>query len=83
MKPWLVIGLLGMTGVLAVRAEDLFSQRVTLAEFDAAGLAKLTPAERVQHDELVRKYSRPGGENEAAERVPKTGPGGMLVRSVG
>jgi hypothetical protein len=69
MKSWLMIGVLGLAGSLMARAQDEFSQRMTPAEFEAAGLAKLTPAERARLDELVKKYSVPGAESAAAAQA--------------
>jgi hypothetical protein len=52
---------------LAGRAEEPFTQTVPPAEFNAAGLDKLTPAELTRLDALVQRYG--AGELEAARRT--------------
>jgi hypothetical protein len=52
---------------LAGRAAEPFTQSVPPAEFNAAGLGKLTPAELTRLDALVQRYR--AGELEAARRT--------------
>jgi hypothetical protein len=52
---------------LAGRAAEPFTQTVPPAEFNAAGLDKLTPAELTRLDALVQRYG--AGELEAARRT--------------
>ena len=52
---------------LAGRAAEPFTQTVPPAEFNAAGLDKLTPAELTRLDALVQRYR--AGELEAARRT--------------
>jgi hypothetical protein len=67
MKRWLWLGLLLALGAGPVRAaEGDFSQAIGRADFSAAGLEKLSPAELAKLDALVRDYS--SGALEAARR---------------
>ena len=63
--PRLVLAVCGVVG-LDGRAAEPFSQAVPPAEFNAAGLDKLTPAELTRLDALVQRYH--AGELEAARR---------------
>jgi hypothetical protein len=57
MKRMFLAGLIGMAAwVHGVRAQDTFSTAVRPEEFAAAGLAKLSPAERARLDALVEAY---------------------------
>lgn len=55
MKPWLVLGLLGLAAA-GLRAEESFSRAITPEDFAAAELNKLSPAALARLDGLVQAY---------------------------
>lgn len=64
----------GLAGSLVGVEETGFTARLGEADYKAAGLDKLTPAERARLDELVAEERR----QEASVAVKKTSPGGVL-----
>src|SRR5436190_21132688 len=71
----IVVWLAGLTVLKAAQPENPefpgMEKAMTPAEYEAAGLKKLDPAERAKHDALIRNYVAASNERVATTAVDK------------